>query len=132
VQPINNPHVVCEDQLSSTGGESSLSRNLRNQHVSPNLHFRDNFSVDNLNSVISGGNQSRSSHNNNICSNFNTNVSNGNNFSLVTDDPSIVRRSSRVRKPPDRFGEWVRPITANIDHFQNHAILFPQSFTDQG
>jgi hypothetical protein len=56
--------------------------------------------------IFSGGNLPSSSHNNAILSNsILTNISNGNNFSLVTDDPSIVQRASRVRKPPDRYGE---------------------------
>jgi hypothetical protein len=63
VQPTNNTHFVGEDKLSSTGGEvSSFSQNLGSQHVISNLHFRDRFFVNNLNSVISGGNQSSSCH----------------------------------------------------------------------
>jgi hypothetical protein len=115
---------------------SSLSRNLRSQHVSPTLHFRDNFSVDNLNSVISGGNQSNGSHNNissNTCSNLNTYVSNGNNCSFVTDDPSIVRRSSRVKKN-HQIG-----MVNGLDPSQQMLIIlkimtfcYPQSFADKG
>jgi hypothetical protein len=125
VQPTNNTSVVCNNQLSFTGKIMSfLSKNLKHQHVSPNLHFKK-MSGYNLYPNFSGKNQSSSSHNDAVLSNnnLNTNISNGNFFSPVTNNPSIVQWPPRVKKPPNRFGKWVKPITTNINHFKNHNIL---------
>lgn len=114
--PTNNSRVVCEGQSHNSFVRSSGSESSGKQQSTLNLNSGTTENVlgsFNSDSFVSGTNQSALYSRENSENNSISDISND---TSVADSPNVViTRPQRQRKPPDRYGEWVLPISATVN-----------------